>query len=134
MTIGITTNKLGKQVFLEHAFMGSPTTSLASQFKIGSGQVLLDENAEDLTTPVAFTGVDMLKDFTSGFPTISVVSTPEVTINCRVSANEAVGENLNTMAIFNTDATPKIMIQMNYTEESKSATDEFVFIVRNRVL
>jgi len=134
MTLGIINNKQGKAVFLEQAFMTSPTTSLASQFKIGTGQVLLDTNATDLTNPVYFTGTQEYEDFTSGFPTISTSTTPEVTINLRVSANQATTHSLNSIAIFNTDITPKLLIQMNHTEESKSATDEFVYILRNRVL
>lgn len=134
MTIGIIINKLGKSVFLENAFMTSPTTSLASQFKIGTGQVNLNEGSTDLTNPVYFTGTVEYKDFTSGFPTISTSTTPEVTMNMRISANQGTGNNINTIGIFNTDATPKLMIQMNHTAESKSATDEFVYIVRSRIL
>ena len=134
MTLGIINNKQGKAVFLEQAFMTSPTTSLASQFKIGTGQVLLDTNATDLTNPVYFTGTQEYETFTAGFPTIATSTTPEVTINCRIGANQGTGNSISAMAIFNTDTTPKMMIQMNHTAESKSATDEFVYIIRNRVL
>ena len=134
MTLGIVTNTKGKAVFLENAFMASPTTSLASQFKIGSGQVLLDAGSTDLTNPLYFTGTQEYEDFTSGFPTIATATTPEVTINLRVSANQATTESINSIGIFNTDTTPKLMIQMNHTAESKSATDEFVYIIKERIL
>jgi len=135
MTIGIITNKQGKSVFLEQAFMASPTTSVASQFKIGSGQVLLETGSTDLTNPVYFTGTQTYEDFTIGFPTIATSgAVPEVTINCRVGASQATTESLNAMGIFNTDDTPKMLIQMNHTAESKSPTDEFVYVIRTRVL
>ena len=134
MTLGIITNKQGKAVFLEHAFMTSTTTTKASQFKIGTGQVLLDQFSADLTNPVFFTGIVEYKDFTAGFPTLSTVTTPEVTMNMRVGANEGTGNQLDAIAIFNKDSTPKLLIQMNHSAESKSSQDEFVYIIRNRVL
>ena len=134
MVLGIVTNKQGKAVILEHAFMASPTTTQASQFKIGSGQIVLDTGSTDLTNPVYFTGTQEYEDFTVGFPTISTSTIPEVTINLRVSGNQATTETLNTIGIFNTDSTTKLMIQMNHTGESKSATDEFVYVIRSRVL
>lgn len=114
--------------------MTSTTTTKASQFKIGTGQVLLDESSTDITNPVYFTGTQEYNDFTAGFPTISTSTVPEVTINCRVGANQGTGNDINTIGVFNKDATPKLMIQMNHTAESKSATDEFVYIIRSRIL
>ena len=135
MTLGIITNRLGKAVFLEHAFMTSTTTTLASQFKVGTGQTVLDEGSTDLSQPVYITGTQEYGEFTTGFPTISTSgATPEITINCRLSGNQSTGNTLDTIALFNTDTTPKLMIQMNHADESKGVTDEFIYIIKQRVL
>ena len=134
MVKGTITNDKLKEMMLERTFMTSTTLSRASQFKIGTGQVLLDEGSTDLSYPVYFTGTDSYKDFTSGFPTLSTSATPEVTINCRIGASQGTGNDINTIGIFNTDSSPTLLIQMNHTAESKSATDEFVYIIRYRVI
>ena len=134
MVLGIVTNKQGKAVFLEHAFMTSTTTTKASQFRIGTGQTDLLDTATALSNPIYFTGTDEYEDFTSGFPTIATSTIPEVTINCRVGANQGTGNDINTIGIYNKDSTEKLLIQMNHTAESKSATDEFVYVLRERIL
>lgn len=70
---------------------------------------------------------DYKKTITSGYPTFDETLL-EVEKRGTLLSTEAVGFNINAFATFNTDSTPLMCCVDVFTAESKSTTDEFVFI------
>ncbi len=76
---------------------------------------------------------DFTKDFVSGYPTFDTTK-HEVTMRCYLTLTEANGNDLNGLAIVNEDSSPLMTGEDTYNAESKSATDEFAYIVVDRLL
>lgn len=76
---------------------------------------------------------NLIKDFTSGYPDINFV-TNEVTIRCFIASTEANGFNIDSLGDFNQDTTPLLLGEDNFEDESKSDTDEFAFIIKDRII
>jgi len=70
---------------------------------------------------------DFLKTVVSGYPTFDE-TLKQVTMRGFLSVNEANGYDISGFGWFNTDGTPKLCSEDSFTAESKSSTDEFVFI------
>ena len=70
---------------------------------------------------------DFLKDIVPTYPSFDETN-HEVTIRGLLTVNEANGYPINALGLFNTDATPKLASEDTSDDESKSDTDEFVFI------
>lgn len=128
----------GKSIMLYRAFTNnsdlSANTNLpATQFKVGvsSGTPTIADT--DLANPVAIqAGIDF-KDFVDGYPSINYTNF-EVTTRCYLDSSEANGNDIDGIALFNNDSTPQMLSVHTMLAESKSDTDEFSFIIRNRLI
>ncbi len=76
---------------------------------------------------------DYFKTFVSGYPTFDTTNR-EVGLRCFLNSGEANGYNINGLGIFNTDSTPILVGEDTVIANSKSDTDEFTFIVKDRIL
>lgn len=76
---------------------------------------------------------DLVKDFVSGYPSFDNTN-KEVTIRCFLSSIEGNGFDINGQALFNKDSSILMTDESTFTAESKSSTDEFAFVVKNRIL
>jgi len=75
---------------------------------------------------------DYLKNVVTGYPTYDETAR-EVTMRGFLSVNEANGNDINVFAWYNTDGTIKMFSIDSMVAESKSMTDEFVFITVDKV-
>lgn len=89
-----------------------------------AGDVLYDLLRQWQTT-------DLVKSFVSGYPSINY-SNYEVTSRCYLNLLEANGFNITGFGTFNEDATPLIHTTAKTSSQSKSDTDEFAFVIRDR--
>jgi len=76
---------------------------------------------------------DLIKTFVSGYPTVDETNY-EVEIRTILLSTEANGYNINGFALFNADGTPLMHSEDTFTAESKSNTDQFTFIVKDRII
>ena len=76
---------------------------------------------------------DKKKSFVSSFPTFNYTDN-EVTIRCLLSSLEANGFDINGLALWNEDTSPLLLEEDTFNADSKSLTDEFAFIIKNRIL
>ena len=74
---------------------------------------------------------DLLSNFVTGYPTFDEVNN-KVTMRVFLASTQANGFPINADAIFNTDATPVMTDVNEFDEESKSNTDEYIFIDTNK--
>ncbi len=75
---------------------------------------------------------DFTKTFMTSYPTLDTTN-HEIELRCQLLTTEANGHDLNGFALFNTDAPDLMSEEDTHTAESKSDTDEFIYIVRNRI-
>ena len=119
------------------ASTGSPVTGSCDYLRVG----FLASNASYVTGTTGFAfdksylagTTDYIKTITASYPTVDETNL-EAVVDCRLGANDAVGFNLDSLAIVNDDSIRKMIIQNNFNDESKSSTDEFVFRVKNRIV
>ena len=76
---------------------------------------------------------DLSKIFVTNYPTFDYTDY-EVTTRCFLDSSEANGFDVNGFGMINTDATVLLMSESTYTAESKSSTDCFAYICKDRVL
>ena len=81
---------------------------------------------------------DLLRTWVAGDLTKTITSTTiddaalTVQIRSDVASTEANGFNIDSHGLFNTDGTPLMEGLENFTAESKTNTDEFIFTVQNQ--
>jgi len=75
---------------------------------------------------------DLVKDFVSGYPTFDETNM-ETQYRCLLSTVNANGFNINSIGIVNTDGTVLMHSIDVFTVESKSSTDQFTFIIKDRI-
>lgn len=75
---------------------------------------------------------DFYTSIDGGYPTIDETN-HEVELRGTIPTTHAVGFNFNGFAWFNDDATEIMGTENTFTEESKSNTDEFIFICKHRI-
>ena len=80
-----------------------------------------------------FQDSDFNTNVLAGYPT---VDTTNLEVETRVYLNTLVanGFDINGLGIFNTDATPTLFAEDTYTAESKSQTDTFTYIIKDRIV
>jgi hypothetical protein len=71
--------------------------------------------------------------YVSGFPSLNMTNL-EATTRMLVSSTQAVGYDINGLVLQNRDTSPLTTDAHTFTAESKSSTDEFVFIAVDRIL
>ena len=76
---------------------------------------------------------DLANNFVSGYPTLDETN-HEVQMRCALSSLVANGFDLNGLALINTDGTVLMHSEDTFTAESKSSTDQFTFIVKDRLV
>jgi hypothetical protein len=76
---------------------------------------------------------DVLGSYSSGYPSFNT-SSKQVTIRCYLNSLQASGFLINSLGLFNEDTAPKSMNLAKFSAESKSDSDEFAFVMVNRVL
>jgi len=76
---------------------------------------------------------DTVKTFETGYPAIDETN-HEVEIRCAVSSTLANGFDLDGFCLVNTDGTVLMHSEDTITAESKSNTDQFTFIVKDRLI
>ena len=91
-----------------------------------SGDVIYDLLRQWATT-------DLTKSFVTSFPTIDLTNL-EVTTRCLVSTVDANGFLLDGLAIYNEDASPLMLSEDTFNDESKADSDEFAFITVDRLI
>lgn len=101
-------------------------TCTAAADEFAAGDVLYD-----LMRGWAIT--DIIKTFVSGYPTLDETNFEVETRGILLSTN-ANGFNLDGFSLFNTDSTPLMHSEDTLTDESKSSTDQFTYIVKDRII
>ena len=76
---------------------------------------------------------DLIKTFVTGYPTIDTTN-HEAQIRAQLLSTEANGFDLTGFALYNTDGTPLMHSEDTYSSESKSDTDQFTFLVTDRLV
>jgi len=76
---------------------------------------------------------DYTKTYVSGYPLIDETN-KEVETQMYLTSVEANGYDINGAAMFNTDSTPLMFSEDTFTAESKSNTDEFVIVAKDRLV
>lgn len=128
--ISTITNK-GKVILLNRGYKSSPDYNVPSIFQIGSSQTTPLVSHTGLTNVLTISTGVTSKSFVSGYPTFNETK-KEVTIRGYLSSTDAVGENVDSTCIKTADGNMESIDK--FTEESKSATDEFAFIWVNRII
>jgi len=80
-----------------------------------------------------WTVAERSKIFTSGYPTIDETNY-ETETRCQLLSTEANGFDINGLGLINTDGTILLHSEDTFTAESKSNTDQFTFIVKDRII
>lgn len=107
------------------AYFSITVITNASADTIASGDLIYDQ----LRT---YEDSDLVKNFVTGYPTLNETSV-QSTIRCYLNSTEANGFNIDSIGIFNSDATPVLTDIDQFIEESKADTDEIAFIIINEV-
>jgi len=76
---------------------------------------------------------DFTKTFVSGYPSVDETNF-EVEIRGLLASTDANGYDINGFGLFNTDGTVLMHSEDTFTAESKSNTDQFTFIVKDRLI
>jgi len=76
---------------------------------------------------------DLVKDFASGYPSFDYDNL-EVEIQCHVPTTQANGFDINGLGLVNEDSSVLMHSEDTFTAESKSSTDEFRFVTKDRHL
>ena len=76
---------------------------------------------------------DTLSSFQASFPTFDYTNN-EVTIRTYINSLQANGFLISGVGVVNEDSTPLLLGEDTISDESKSSTDEFTFVIKDRVL
>ena len=76
---------------------------------------------------------DLIKTYVSGYPTFDEVN-QKITIRTQLTSLEANGFDISEFGTLNTDGTPLLLSHDVFTAESKSSTDEFIFILEDELI
>jgi len=76
---------------------------------------------------------DLVKNYVSGYPTVDETNF-EVEMRCLLLSTEGNGFDLNGFANFNDDTSSLMSGEDTFTAESKANTDQFTFIVKDRLI
>jgi hypothetical protein len=80
-----------------------------------------------------WTASDLIQGYVTGYPAFDYTLN-EVTIRAYLNSIQANGFNINAIGLFNEDATPLMTDESVIAENSKSSTDEYAFIIKNRIV
>ena len=80
-----------------------------------------------------WTAANLIQTFDSGYPSIDETNY-ETEIRGTLTSTQANGFPLDGFALFNTDGTPLMHSEDTITDESKSSTDQFIYIIKDRLI
>ncbi|QDP57896.1 MAG: hypothetical protein Unbinned1693contig1002_40 [Prokaryotic dsDNA virus sp.] len=75
---------------------------------------------------------DYFQDIDASYPSLDETN-HQVEIRCTLATTDANGYDIDGFSIWNDDGTELMLNEDTFTAESKSSTDEFVFIVKDRI-
>lgn len=138
MTYGSILTNNGKKVLLYRAFTVNASLSATeylapTKFKVGINGTTPDITNNDLDDPVEITTGVYTKSFVTGYPSINL-TTNEVTTRLYLNSLEANGNDIDSVGLFNEDTAPLMLSQDYMRAESKSSTDEFIYVIRDRII
>lgn len=120
MANGAVYTKGGMNNLLNRGYTTTPTISVPSQFKIGTGSTTPTTTDTNLTTPItSWHAATDYKDFVSGYPTFDTVN-QQVTVQGFVGASEANGNTITECGDFNKDGTPSMSSHVVFTGVAKT--------------
>ena len=76
---------------------------------------------------------DYLKDFDATYPTLNE-TVMEAQIRCTLTSTQCNGHSVDSIGLFNADASRLMGSVDVMTAETKDSTDEFIFVIRERIL
>ena len=76
---------------------------------------------------------DTISPFVTGYPSLDFTNN-EATMRCYLTSTQANGFNISGLGIYNQDTSPLLIGEDTFTSDSKSSTDEFVWIIKDRIL
>lgn len=121
----------GFKILLNRGFNATPDYKQVTQFKVGTSQSATQITDTDLDNPADITIGVTTKDLDS----VSVSETNyEATRVAYLNTLEANGNNIDSIADFNEDATAKMHSVFKFSSVSKSNTDELKFYLRSRLV
>ena len=120
----------GKVIMLNRTYKASPDYTAPAVFQVGTGQTTPSISATGLTTPLTI-GASTVKTFVTNYPTIDETN-KEVTIRGYLSSTECNGQNIDGSGI--RSQTGGLFSLDKFNSESKSSTDEFVWVWVDRLL
>ena len=119
---------------LHRGYTVTPTITVPSRFKIGTGTTTPTVSDTDLTTPITgWHDAGDYKDFVQGYPTFSEGDN-RVTVQGFIGASEANGNTITECGDFNTDGTPSMSSHVVFTGVAKtSAVQVYITTTYERV-
>lgn len=76
---------------------------------------------------------DISGSYVAGYPSLDYINL-EATTRIYLTSTMANGFNISGLGLFNEDSSPLMLSEDTFTAESKSSTDEFVFLIKDRIL
>jgi len=101
-------------------------TTVNASDEFAAGELLFDLLRE-------WTVAERSKIYVASYPTIDETNF-EMETRCLLSSTQANGFDLNGLALINTDGTILMHSEDTFTAESKASTDQFTFIVKDRLV
>ena len=134
MANGAVYTKNGINNLLHRGYTVTPTISVPSQFKIGTGTTTPTVTDTDLTTPIEdWHSATDYKDFVSGYPIFSTAD-QQVTVQGFIGASEGNGVTITECGDFNKDGTPSMSSHIVFTGVAKTdAVQIYITTIYERV-
>jgi hypothetical protein len=126
--------KGGFNNLVHRGYTVTPTISIPSQFKIGTGTTTPATTDTNLTTPIiGWHAATDYKDFVSTYPTFDTIN-QQVTVQGFIGASEANGVTITEYGDFNKDGTPSMSSHIVFTGVAKtSAVQIYITTTYKRV-
>ena len=124
VTNGLTETGTATDGDLKYFAIEVTTVNAGDEF--AAGELLYDLLRE-------WTVAERAKTFLTGYPTVDETNF-ETEIRCQLLSTNANGFDINGLGLINTDGTILFHSEDTFTAESKSSTDQFTFIVKDRLI
>lgn len=118
--------------YTANASLSSTQYLAPSVFQTGTGNADVSITGTGLTNPVIISGAATTKAFSTGYPQFDYTNM-EVTIRCYLNTLEANDKLLDSAGLFNADTSALMSDVAKFTGQSKSNTDEFVYLFKMRL-
>jgi hypothetical protein len=132
MANGVVFTNNGRKILINRGWTATPTYSVPSVFKVGTGTNTPTINDSDLQTAITISGL-ATKAFVAGYPIIDETNL-QTTIRCLIATSECNGSSLSEFGTFNTDGTALMSSRCVFTAITKTATVQVIFVEKDRVV